>query len=74
MGRSVYGVSHGALPNGGGFTTPEWNRAQLNIISSANSLEVAVSSALLASVTGIMGAPAVVALSATYASLTNSIY
>jgi len=74
MGRSFYDVSHGALPNGGGFTTPEWNRAQLTIISSANALEVAVSGALKAAVTGIMGAPAVTALSATYASLTSSIY
>ena len=73
MGRSFYDVASAALPNGGGYVTAESMRSLANVRTAALTLETAVSSSLFAAVTGIMGAPAVVALSASYASVTTTI-
>ena len=81
MGRSFYDVPAAALPNGGGYVTSESARLQASSVVSltaiegaARSLELAVSGAITAVVTGIMGAPAVTTLSASYSSLSASIY
>ena len=82
MGKSNYGVPAASwIGGGGGYVTAYSHAKDVSSASSltaveaaAVTLETSVSSALFAVVTGIMGAPAVTTLSASYATVTGSIF
>lgn len=86
MGRSFFDVPAAALPNGGGFVTAnsaQINKASLGVLATvqpaAVTLETAVSTSLTAAVTGASGVGSMdrnvkTALSASYSSVTGSIF
>lgn len=88
MGKSIYGQTSGPDHKGQGFQTQAWTveltaslasgSAMITTLkaieTAALTLETAVSTSMVAVVTGILGAPGVTTLSASYSSVTASIY